>query len=194
MAFTPSQGASSFAQRAGVAQPRAPTPNQETEASTVSLFLKLRRENLPRATLALHSQELPDVWLSHMGSTLIKKVASGHDAPQPAVEDDTHAVGEPLGLHEVVRHEHDRTCEKIEREELPGAITKRFGEAKGSILAPKSYEPVWAPNQECLYVLGSPGRLRPIPQDPRQYATPCRAAVPRRFALYENRPYSPQCP
>lgn len=194
MTFTPSQGASSFAQRAGVARPRAPTPSQETETLTVSLFLNLRRENLPSAALALHSQELPNVGFSHMGGVLVEKVASGHNAPQPAVENDAHAVGEPLGLHEIVGHEHNRTCEEIEREELPGAITKRFEEAKGSILAPRSYEPVWAPNQERMYVLGSPGRLRPIPQDPRQYATPCRAAVSRRFALYENRPYSPQCP
>lgn len=125
---------------------------------TVSLFLKLRRENLPRAALALQPQELPDVGFSHMGSVLIEKVVSGHNAPQPAVEDDAHAVGEPLCLHEIVGHEHNRTCEEIEREELPGAITKRFEESKGSILAPRSYEPVWAPDQEHLYALGSPGR------------------------------------
>lgn len=177
-----------------LARPRAPASSQEPGALIDSLFLNLRRENLPSAALALQPQELPDVGFSHMGSALIKKVAGLHDAPQPAVEDDAHAVGEPLGLHEVVRHEHNRTCEEIEREELPGAITKRFEESKSSILAPRSYEPVWAPNQERMYVLGSPGRLRPIPQDPRQYATPCRAAVPRRFALYENHPYSPQCP
>ena len=94
-----------------LARPRAPAPSQKTEASIVSLFLNLRRENLPSAALALHSQELPDVGLGHMGSALIEKVAGLHDAPQSAVEDDANAVGEPLGLHEVVRHEHDRHAE-----------------------------------------------------------------------------------
>ena len=83
MAFASGQGAaSSFAQRAGAASTTGThPPSQETEVLTVFLFLKLRRENLPSATLALQPQELPDVGLGHMGSVLIKKVASGHDAP-----------------------------------------------------------------------------------------------------------------
>lgn len=77
-----SQKTSSFAQRAGTASTTGThPPSQEAEVLTVSLLLKLRRENLPSATLALQPQELPDVGLSHMGSALIKKVASGHDAP-----------------------------------------------------------------------------------------------------------------
>lgn len=58
-----------------------PPPSQETEVLTVSLFLKLRRENLSSATLALQPQELPDVGLGHMGSALIKKIAGVHDTP-----------------------------------------------------------------------------------------------------------------
>lgn len=77
-----SQKTSPFAQRAGAASTTGThPPSQETEVLTVSLFLKLRRENLPNATLALQPQELPDVGLGHMGSTLIKKIAGRHDAP-----------------------------------------------------------------------------------------------------------------
>ena len=64
-----------------LARPRAPAPSQETEVLTVFLFLKLRRENLPSATLALQPQELPDVGFGHMGGVLVEKVARGHDAP-----------------------------------------------------------------------------------------------------------------
>lgn len=77
-----SQKMSPFAQRAGAASTTGThPPSQETEVLTVSLFLKLRRENLLGTELALQPQELPDVGLGHMGSALIKKVASSHDAP-----------------------------------------------------------------------------------------------------------------
>ena len=39
------------------------------------------RENLLSTEPELQPQELPDVGLGHMGGALIKKVASGHDAP-----------------------------------------------------------------------------------------------------------------